>query len=48
MPAYHRMQGAAPAAAARELWTGETLPLPGTRLAANVPPHGVRLYRVEG
>ena len=41
-------QGAAPAAAARELWTGETLPLPGARLAANVPPHGVRLYKVEG
>ena len=40
-------QGAAPAAAARELWTGETLPLPGARLAANVPPHGVRLYKVE-
>ena len=40
-------QGAAPAAAARELWTGETLPLPGARLAAAVPPHGVKLYKVE-
>lgn len=37
-----------PATTARELWTGVQVRLDGPRLQADVPPHGVRLFQLDG
>lgn len=38
----------APASAAKELWTGERQALDGGRLCAMLPPHGAKLFKLNG